>query len=260
MQTVSKAITDQQLSLNRRCIDIDLQQPGFATVAEVAAYCVAPANAADPCCAAARTAGNIPSIPVTNTTTTVIATATTAASLSTTASAPTATSAPAPPAEDTITVIKKPQYLGLIIGGGVLLLILFVVVVFYSMRRAVNKRLNNSEAGVAGGAAVAGGAGAGADQTVETMQVIYDYSPNLFDELELHAGDNVIVKCKFDDGWGFGFNMTTKAEGSFPLACVAPLTVANEDIQGWRNSMRDSVSQFNPRASSIYGAPALPPK
>jgi hypothetical protein len=36
------------------------------------------------------------------------------------------------------------------------------------------------------------------------------------------VGDPVIVKMKFDDGWGYGFNMTTKMEGSFPLACVAP--------------------------------------
>ncbi|KAJ3183799.1 hypothetical protein HDU87_005915 [Geranomyces variabilis] len=59
-------------------------------------------------------------------------------------------------------------------------------------------------------------------QIAETMEVMYNYVPNLVDEIYLYIGDPVIVKCKFDDGWGFGFNMTTKQEGSFPLACVAP--------------------------------------
>ncbi|TPX70233.1 hypothetical protein SpCBS45565_g01854 [Spizellomyces sp. 'palustris'] len=59
-------------------------------------------------------------------------------------------------------------------------------------------------------------------QIAETMEVIYNYVPNLSDEIYLYIGDPVIVKCKFDDGWGYGFNMTTKQEGSFPLACVAP--------------------------------------
>ncbi|KAI8592954.1 hypothetical protein BDZ88DRAFT_391706, partial [Geranomyces variabilis] len=59
-------------------------------------------------------------------------------------------------------------------------------------------------------------------QIAETMEVMYNYVPNLVDEIYLYIGDPVIVKCKFDDGWGYGFNMTTKQEGSFPLACVAP--------------------------------------
>ncbi|KAI8915338.1 hypothetical protein DFJ77DRAFT_424094, partial [Powellomyces hirtus] len=59
-------------------------------------------------------------------------------------------------------------------------------------------------------------------QIAETMEVLYNYVPNLVDEIYLYIGDPVIVKCKFDDGWGYGFNMTTKQEGSFPLACVAP--------------------------------------
>ncbi|KAL3900147.1 MAG: hypothetical protein SGCHY_001539 [Lobulomycetales sp.] len=56
----------------------------------------------------------------------------------------------------------------------------------------------------------------------ETMQVLYNYVPNLQDEIYLYVGDPVVVKSKFDDGWALGFNLTTKQEGSFPLACVGP--------------------------------------
>ncbi|KAJ3414999.1 Pyridoxal-dependent decarboxylase domain-containing protein 1 [Chytridiales sp. JEL 0842] len=59
-------------------------------------------------------------------------------------------------------------------------------------------------------------------QIAETMEVVFNYVPNLSDEIYLYVGDPIIVKCKFDDGWGYGFNLTTKLEGSFPLACVAP--------------------------------------
>ncbi|KAJ3140123.1 hypothetical protein HK101_003555 [Irineochytrium annulatum] len=62
------------------------------------------------------------------------------------------------------------------------------------------------------------------DQSAETMEVVFNYVPNLSDEIYLYVGDPVVVKCKFDDGWGYGFNMTTNREGSFPLACVAPYT------------------------------------
>ncbi|KAI8825013.1 uncharacterized protein EV422DRAFT_488545, partial [Fimicolochytrium jonesii] len=83
----------------------------------------------------------------------------------------------------------------------------------------------NGEQGTLGAAAMMGVAAPREDvgepiQIAETMEVVYNYVPNLADEIYLYIGDPVIVKCKFDDGWGYGFNMTTKQEGSFPLACV----------------------------------------
>ena len=79
-------------------------------------------------------------------------------------------------------------------------------------------------------------------QVAETMQVLYEYTANLFDEMTLNVGDNIIVKCKFDDGWAFGFNMNTKHEGSFPLACVAPLDYdgVSEPRDSWAYSKRAS--------------------
>ena len=39
----------------------------------------------------------------------------------------------------------------------------------------------------------------------------------------------MIVKCRFDDGWAFGFNISTKAEGSFPVPCLKAIqTTGNQ--------------------------------
>ncbi|KAJ3137924.1 hypothetical protein HK101_003798 [Irineochytrium annulatum] len=83
-------------------------------------------------------------------------------------------------------------------------------------------------AGVGAGLMMMGGDMGGAREAPtptgpeETMEAVFNYVPNLSDEIYLYVGDPVVVKCKFDDGWGYGYNMTTKQEGSFPLACVSP--------------------------------------
>ncbi|KAJ3279172.1 hypothetical protein HDU76_009598, partial [Blyttiomyces sp. JEL0837] len=80
------------------------------------------------------------------------------------------------------------------------------------------------------------------------------------------VGDPVIVKCKFDDGWGYGFNMTTKMEGSFPLACVSPYLNNNDNGQApqrgdeWQDGSGSNVNRasfsIRQRQSSMYGPPA----
>ncbi|KAJ3382035.1 hypothetical protein HDU92_004989 [Lobulomyces angularis] len=77
----------------------------------------------------------------------------------------------------------------------------------------------------------------------ETMQAIYNYVPNLSDEIYLYIGDPIIVKNSFDDGWALGYNMTTKMEGSFPLACVGPF---NEGQRG------NGEASWIDRNSSLY--------
>lgn len=84
------------------------------------------------------------------------------------------------------------------------------------------------------------------DNEGEIMDVIYEYVPNLFDEIHLSVGDQVLVKIKFDDGWAYGMNMKTKKEGSFPLACVD---------QPNRTSRVNYDTRINQRASSLYGFP-----
>ncbi|KAJ3128719.1 hypothetical protein HK098_003711 [Nowakowskiella sp. JEL0407] len=90
----------------------------------------------------------------------------------------------------------------------------------------------------------------------ETMEVAFNYVPNLSDEIYLYVGDPIIVKCKFDDGWAFGFNMTTKQEGCFPVACVVPLnTAAATDTESQTKSKTQSIisaKDYKKRQSSLY--------
>lgn len=123
----------------------------------------------------------------------------------------------------------------------------------------------SANAALAGGAIIAGGgavamAGAAAAtssstsatgvQISETMQVMYNYVPNLSDEIYLYVNDPVIVKTKFDDGWAFGYNMTTKQEGSFPLACVGPYDKENNNSKGGPRA--GGSADFGSRGSSLY--------
>ncbi|KAJ3216285.1 hypothetical protein HDU67_009720 [Dinochytrium kinnereticum] len=106
----------------------------------------------------------------------------------------------------------------------------------------------------AGGAALSRGAAAAAvaaqnGDNGETMEAVFNYVPNLSDEIYLYVGDPVIVKCQFDDGWGYGFNMTTQQEGAFPLACVAPYGT-NES--GQRNTLGGESVNF-PVANNATG-------
>jgi len=78
----------------------------------------------------------------------------------------------------------------------------------------------------------------------DTMRVIYNYVPNLSDEIYLYVGDPIVVKVKFDDGWALGYNTTTKQEGSFPLACVGAYTQDAQKATG--------NAKINQRASSLY--------
>ncbi|KAI9190715.1 uncharacterized protein BJ171DRAFT_606663 [Polychytrium aggregatum] len=86
--------------------------------------------------------------------------------------------------------------------------------------------------------------GPDAGQVSETMEVIYNYTANLSDEIQLNIGDTIIVKCKFDDGWAFGFNVSTSQEGSFPLACV--------DVPNGGSGAPRKNEGIRQRASSLY--------
>ncbi|KAJ1565889.1 hypothetical protein HK096_007729 [Nowakowskiella sp. JEL0078] len=88
----------------------------------------------------------------------------------------------------------------------------------------------------------------------ETMEVAFNYVPNLSDEIYLYVGDPIIVKCKFDDGWGFGFNMTTKQEGCFPVACVVPYNKTEEPNLVVKDKTQSIISakDYRKRQSSLY--------
>ncbi|KAJ3098470.1 hypothetical protein HDU97_003969 [Phlyctochytrium planicorne] len=139
-----------------------------------------------------------------------------------------------------------------------------------SMMETVAPVVQNAGAGSGAGAALAVASAAGSapagvapNQVAETMEAIFNYVPNLSDEIYLYVGDPVIVKCQFDDGWGYGFNMTTKQEGTFPIACVAPYNDSGEvpsnppvhvDEKDY-DPKRASFS-IRQRGSSMFGPPA----
>ncbi|KAL2913705.1 hypothetical protein HK105_206721 [Polyrhizophydium stewartii] len=49
------------------------------------------------------------------------------------------------------------------------------------------------------------------------VQAVEDYDRAMEDEIELRVGDVIIVLQEFDDGWAFGRNTVTGAEGVFPM-------------------------------------------
>ncbi|KAJ1503390.1 hypothetical protein HMI54_012005 [Coelomomyces lativittatus] len=55
--------------------------------------------------------------------------------------------------------------------------------------------------------------------------VITPYIPAAKDELYLTKNDLISQSATFDDGWGFGFNLTTGFSGVFPICFTIPFTL-----------------------------------
>ncbi|KAJ3191987.1 hypothetical protein HDU67_005654 [Dinochytrium kinnereticum] len=79
------------------------------------------------------------------------------------------------------------------------------------------------------------------------MQVVYDYTALMPDELDLEPGEIITVTALFDDGWGHG--IIGESRGAFPLACVAPL----DNNTGAGTSSNARLSILN-RRSSLYSS------
>ncbi|KAJ3207112.1 hypothetical protein HDU67_007679 [Dinochytrium kinnereticum] len=62
--------------------------------------------------------------------------------------------------------------------------------------------------------------GTGARGAKRTKVASHAYVPQLSDEIELRVDDVVEVLAEYDDGWGKGMNVRTKAVGTFPMACL----------------------------------------
>ncbi|KAI9332862.1 hypothetical protein BDR26DRAFT_625747 [Obelidium mucronatum] len=101
--------------------------------------------------------------------------------------------------------------------------------------------------------------------------VVFSYVPDLGDELGATVGDMIIVKERYEDGWAYGLNTKTMAEGFFPLGILsgyaelqpssgAP-TPQNQSVnsQEGDSSGGNRNSFFNNRTSSLFGdVPAVP--
>ncbi|KAJ3045940.1 hypothetical protein HDV00_006206 [Rhizophlyctis rosea] len=53
----------------------------------------------------------------------------------------------------------------------------------------------------------------------------YDYVPLLGDEVSIRVGDRVLVEQVFADGWGYGWNVRSRARGMFPMGCLEELNL-----------------------------------
>ncbi|KAI9204593.1 uncharacterized protein BJ171DRAFT_98354 [Polychytrium aggregatum] len=213
---------------------------GFHTTDKFVAYCTS--NPTDPCCNTSSASSSISATPTATTSKAVVA-----APATTAASRPTAAAAPSPTPTQAASGTNIPLIAGA--AGGAAVLLIATVVGFLFLRRRKSKAAQHEDVYDYGSTAGPfGGNGGAADNipVAETMQAIYNYVPNLSDELYIYVGDTVIVKSSFDDGWAFGFNMTTKQEGTFPLACLAPFNAQGQAEPG--NQQR----QIKQRASSLY--------
>ncbi|KAI9204600.1 uncharacterized protein BJ171DRAFT_98478 [Polychytrium aggregatum] len=229
---------------------------GFHTSDAFHAYCAS--NSTDSCC----------------TTDAANATSATSALPSTTSSisivprispdAPTTRSAPVPVTTQTPDSSNNGPNIPLIAGGaaGGLVLLVALVLGFVLVRRRKARQVeeqyphnpDNSDGYGAtqtfyGGPATTYGAATtygGASYSGQTNAAVYNYIPNLSDEIAIESGDVIVIKETYDDGWAFGYNTRTKSEGCFPLACVEPNTA------GGPSEGAPQTKQIKQRGSSLY--------
>ncbi|KAI8837349.1 hypothetical protein BC829DRAFT_421499 [Chytridium lagenaria] len=81
----------------------------------------------------------------------------------------------------------------------------------------------------------------GAVPIVESMgkrhAVVYPFEPTQMDEMPLRAGDKVLLKTAYDDGYAFGEMETPEGlrSGVFPLACLIPTAVHSATLSSPRS-------------------------
>ncbi|KAI9094985.1 hypothetical protein DFS34DRAFT_582584, partial [Phlyctochytrium arcticum] len=199
----------RRMSSNQNCVPAlpnEWQTCGLASDAEAQTYCNAPGSSKDVCCSAveAKAKGQSVAVP------TGLSPIPTVPNSATNTNSPSATGASVDAnsgkSSASYQKLSTPIIIAIVVGGIIFIALIVGIWIWLGRRRAPSQSRDDDEP----------------MPIAETMEVVYNYVPNLSDEIYLYIGDPVIVKCKFDDGWGYGFNMTTKQEGSFPLACVAP--------------------------------------
>ncbi|KAI8622320.1 hypothetical protein BC830DRAFT_1089452 [Chytriomyces sp. MP71] len=80
--------------------------------------------------------------------------------------------------------------------------------------------------------------------------VLYSYDAMQKDELDLAAGESVLVVQEFDDGWALGENLVTGQRGAVPMACLTSILHAEP---GTENQLDSFVShdRLSKRVSSF---------
>ncbi|TPX52859.1 hypothetical protein CcCBS67573_g09788, partial [Chytriomyces confervae] len=84
----------------------------------------------------------------------------------------------------------------------------------------------------------------------DTYTALFNFTPQQKDELQTLYGDKIVLKKEFDDGWGYGINLRTKKEGSFPLDLLDGFADPFEQQNG-----QPPKNGFKDRSSSMFGPP-----
>ncbi|KAJ3137013.1 Sorbin and SH3 domain-containing protein 2 [Physocladia obscura] len=86
--------------------------------------------------------------------------------------------------------------------------------------------------------------------------VVYSYYAQKMDELNAAIGDTFLVKERYDDGWGYGYNTRTHEEGFFPLGILSGFTIpsGSTPIATTPETYSANGMSIN-RISSLRGAP-----
>ncbi|KAJ3068181.1 hypothetical protein HDU99_003277, partial [Rhizoclosmatium hyalinum] len=214
----------------------EAQNCGFRTAAEATKFCAADVTN-DPCCPKKTTA----------------AAAATNAPQATSQVAPTTGSSSSSGGMSTNTII----YIGAGAGGSLLIIIAIVVYCCCIKKKAPPKSLDEFEKQnipmqKVGSKANLQGAPMGVSQPPKGSNIhtaMFNYTAQMPDEINTLAGDKVAVKHEYDDGWGFGMNLRTRQEGSFPLDLL-------DGFGEQQMHHQQQPQQHSKRASSLYGPPA----
>jgi len=71
------------------------------------------------------------------------------------------------------------------------------------------------------------------------FEVVYNYEPELPDELKLTVGDKIKINEIYEDGWAYGYNKTTQLYGTFPSTSLG------------ENFNPESVPQYKPEEVAV---------
>ncbi|KAI8611634.1 hypothetical protein BC830DRAFT_1140373 [Chytriomyces sp. MP71] len=80
------------------------------------------------------------------------------------------------------------------------------------------------------------------------------YRAQLNDEIDIIAGDELVLETRYEDGWAYGFKVGTNEQGVFPLSLFESQSPAQKNNDGDRSTVVESL--YSSRTSSLYIAPS----
>ncbi|KAI9332855.1 hypothetical protein BDR26DRAFT_869067, partial [Obelidium mucronatum] len=83
------------------------------------------------------------------------------------------------------------------------------------------------------------------NQAADVHIAVYDFSPQMPDEIELRVGDKVQLKHQYDDGWAQGTNLSNgNKTGLFPLDCLEGFDAPQAARRKWKEATQQPSIQY----------------